>query len=274
MATSFRTLRKFMGPKWLVDDDDESTLIGYSLDLLKDAFLERLELGHLASYPQQDPQGTPGPSDALAALGRDRRCVRGLFETETEWAARMIRARIDDRKRQGNPWMLLQKLAEYLGPLPSFRTVDDRGNWFSRAAGSAGGTESVLLKQENWDWSGDPVGERWSRFWVIIYPNALWSENPDDWGANTWGADGWGESEETWGSTATPVQVATTRALVADWMPAGTRCVNIIIALDPASFDPATPEPDGLWEQWSKNVGGVQVPARLSTARYWDGVTR
>jgi len=271
MATPrFRLLRKFLAPRWLTEEEGE--LVGYSLDIVLDAWVTRLMLGLLARFPQNGPNGETAPTDALAAIGRDRRVVKGLFETEAEYAAREL-LWLDDRVRQGNPFMLMQKLAEYLGPLPSYRTVDARGNWYSRAAD---GTETSLLKQENWDWSGEPIGERWARFWVIIYPNGLWSEYPFDWGDTA--GPGWGEGAETtgltWGSTAPAEHVNTTRAIVADWMPAGTRCVNIIIAFDAASFDPTAPEPDGLWEHWSKNVAGVQVPARLDTARYWDGVTR
>lgn len=258
---TFRAIRKRLAPRWLTEGDGE--LVGYALDRMRDGFVQRTLMGLLARFPEA------APADALEALGRDRRVVRGLSETDAAYAARLLRW-LDDRKRAGNPFALLQKLAEYTGPLPSFRTVDARGNWYSR---TSAGVESVLLKQENWDWSGEPVGERWSRFWVIIYPNGLWTGTADDWGAVT-GPD-WGDPVDnafTWGSTATHDQVATVRGIISDWKPAGTRCVNIILALDPASFSPAAPEPDGLWERWSKNVGGVQVPARLSTARYWDGV--
>jgi hypothetical protein len=166
----------------------------------------------------------------------------------------------------------MRKLSEYTGAGCKFRTVDVRGNWYTR---DVDGTESALLKQDNWDWdsgSRDDGASRWSRFWVIIYPPAsLWVADSQVWGGP---AEAWGDSSlgHTWGSTATPEQVQTIRFLVDDWKPAHTRCVNIIVAFDPDSFDPASPEPDGLWERWSKNVGGVQVPARLDTARYWDGV--
>lgn len=264
----FRLLRKFLAPRWLTEEEGE--LVGYSLDIVADAFVDRLLRGLLARFPQNGPNGEPGPTDALTALGRDRRVVRGLSDDDAAYAVRLL-SWLEDRQRAGNPFMLMQKIAEYLGPLPSFRTVDARGNWYSRAAD---GTESALLKQENWDWSGEAIGERWSRFWVIVYPNGLWSANTEDWGTDTWGAPGWGEATETWGTTAPREHVETVRAIVADWMPAGTRCINIIIALDPSSFDPTAPEPDGLWEGYSKNVGGVQVPSRLATARYWQGVTR
>jgi hypothetical protein len=266
MASTFRATRYLTAPRWLTDG--EGGVVGYALDLIKDALAERLYQGLMVRFPQQDPDGTPAADDALTIMGRERRVVRGLSETSTEYAVR-LKSWLDDRRLAGTPYMLMQKLAEYLGPLASFRTVDDRGNWYSR---SALGVETALLKQENWDWSGDPVGERWSRFWVIIYPNGVWADSDQEWGDV--GNQDWGDVGHTWGTTATEEHVRTVRSIVADWMTDGTRCINIIIALDPASFDPSSPEPDGLWERWSKNVAGVQVPARLSTARYWDGVTR
>jgi hypothetical protein len=262
---NFRQTRRFMGPRWLLDD--EGGLLGYALDTLKDAFVERLRLGLMARLPQNDPNGlTTAPDDALSAMGRDRRVVKGLTETSQSYARR-LRLWLDDRKRAGNPFALMQKLAEYTGPLPSFRTVDVRGNWYSRAAD---GTETALLNTGNWNWDNDLSGTRWSRFWVIIYPNGLWDIARKNWGDVT--GPGWGGSPLTIGMTATPEEVDTIQFIVGDWKPAGTRCVNIIAAFDPASFNPASPEPDGTWGTWGKLVGGVKVPSRLATARYLDGV--
>ncbi len=269
MSTSFRLLRKYLGPSWLTREED-SELVGYSLDIVKDAFVRRLELGHFARLPQQEPTGQiVAPSDALAAMGRDRRVVRGINESAQTYALR-LRRWLDDRRTCGSAYALMKKLAEYCGPLPAFRTVDARGNWYHRAAD---GTESYLLDQGNWNWDNRPTDAggnlRWSRFWIIIYPNGLWLPYPNDWG-DTSGQD-WGASSNTWGSTATHDQIDTIRGIVSDWKPAGTRCVKIILAFDGASFAPTAPEPDGTWEFHSKNIAGVQVPARLSTARYLDG---
>lgn len=261
---TFRTLRRFLGPGWLVADDGESELVGYALDIVKDAWLQRLYLGHLARFPSAAATDELGSDEALAAHGRNRRVVRGLSESKADYAVRLLRW-LDDRRHAGSAFMLMQKLAEWTGSGPAFRTVDARGNWYSRAAD---GTESVLLAQGNWDWDGLAVGRRWSRFWVIIYPNGLWSETADEYAEGT----DWGEAGKTWGTTATPEQVATVRALVEEWKPKHARCVNIILAFDSNSFDPTAPEPDGLWSTWSKTVDGVRVPSRLSTARYWGGV--
>ena len=262
----FRTSRQFMGPPWLVSNG-ESQLVGYTLDTLKDQLTERTRQSLLARFPQQDPYGTPASDDALAAIGRDRRIVRGINESSASYAARLL-LWLDTWNTAGNPITLLKQLAAYCGPLPNFRTVDVRGNWYSLT----GGVPSVSLNQGNWDWDGNPLAlTYWSRFWIIIYPNGLWSTG------STWG-DGskWGDGR-TWGSTATLDQVQTIRGIVRDWKPAGTTCVNIILAFDNSSFNPATARdgaglPDGTWGNWGKTVNGQNVPARLSTARYWDGV--
>lgn len=267
MAGGFRDKRKFLGPSWLVSEGD-SLLVGYVVDLLKDAFVERLRQGLLARFPQNDPSGaTTPPDDALAAMGRDRRIIRGLNELAPTYARRLVRW-LDDWQTAGNPFALMNQLAGYTGPGPAFRTVDVRGNWFSL---NADGSRSVSINQANWDWDSAPDAlTRWSRFWVVIYPNGLWTRGSKYGDGHKWG-DG-----RTWGSTASTSDVASIRGIVADWKPAGTRCVNVILAFDNTSFNPATTRdgaglPNGTWGKWGKVVGGVYVPVRLSTACYWDG---
>jgi hypothetical protein len=57
---------------------------------------------------------------------------------------------------------------------------------------------------------------------------------------------------------------------------AGSRCVGVIVAFDPTSFDPTSllgdpGMPDGTWDSPSRNDAGTQVPNRLGTAIYWSG---
>ncbi len=259
--SSFRQIRKALAPRWLTTG--EGGLLGYALDIVKDAFMERARLAHLYRFPQQDGNGTPGVPDALNAMGRDRRVVRGIDETDTTYAARLPEWLID-RRRAGNPYVLMKQLAAYCGDEGcSFRTVDNSGNWYSR---SSSGTETASLNTGNWNWDGD--ADSWARFWVIIYPGTRWPSSGQTWGS----AGTWGNATSTWGSTTiTAEQVVTLRSIVADWKPAGTSCEKIIIALDPASFSPSAPEPDGLWAKSYKYVGGIAVPSRLTTAIYLDG---
>lgn len=258
----FRTRNKQFGPPWLVDDGEESTLIQYSLDLVLDAALQRTYLGLLAKLP--DTAAELGISGALEGIGRDRRILRGLGPEAAATYATRLKAWLPDAKKRGSPFALLKVLQQFIGGGSSMRTVDARGNWFSR---SAAGVETYTLNTGNWNWDSTvPSSPQWARFWVIIYPGTRWSHSA------TWGSGQlWGDTEKTWGTTATPSEVAQTRGIVADWKPAGTRCVNIIIAFDAASFSPTAPEPDGKWGKPHKMVGGVWVPSRLTTADYWDG---
>lgn len=249
---NFRKLWAKLVPRWLSDGD--GGLIGYTLALLHDASAERLRLGHLARFPQQGPDGTPGPPDALAALGRDRGVVRGIDETDRSYAYRLTQWLVDARTR-GTAFTLMKTLAAYVdwdgSKGASFRVVDNRGNWFSRAAD---GTQTSSLNTGNWDWDGDT--SKWGRFWVIVYPATRWVDTGEDWGDDVWAGS-------TWGSTSiSEVETRTIQALVAEWSPLHARCETIVLALDAASFDPTTPEPDGSWATWSN---------RLTTARYLDG---
>ncbi len=238
--SSFRTVRKFLGPRWLTEGEGE--LIGFSLDAVKDAWLERLRLGHLAGFPQQDANGTPGPTDALDALGRDQGVLRGIDETDTSYAYRLTQWLVDARTR-GTAFTLMKQLAAYCDYDSthgcSFRVVDNSGNWFSRAAD---GTETSSLATGNWDWDGDTAS--WARFWVIIYPGTRWADN-----GGTWGDYGdWGDATGTWGSTTiTEEQTKTLQA--------------------------SSPEPDGSWGKPYKYTGGIAVASRLATALYLDGTS-
>lgn len=264
MSANFSNTWRARGPRWLVDDGGEASMLSASLALMLDLYVRRLEIGLMARLP--DGAVLEGVEGALAAIGRDRRTLRGLGpESDSSYATR-LKSAFTDAKKRGSAFALLKKLQEFVGGGSSFRTVDARGNWFSR---SAAGVESYTLNTGNWNWDSTvPSSPQWSRFWVIIYPGTRWSHAP------TWGSgEVWGATEKTWGTTATPSEVAQVRQIVSEWKPAGTRCVNIIIAFDPASFDPSTPEPDGKWGKPHKNVGGVWVPSRLTTANYWEGTS-
>ena len=231
--------------------------MGYTLDLIRDAFVERVRLGHLVRFPQQDQYGTPGPLDAAVALGRDQRVVRGIGETQTAYAARLKQWLIE-RRTAGNPYTLMRQLAAYVGTTNgvSFRTVDVNGNWYAR---DASGVETSSLALGNWNWDGDTAA--WSRFWVIIYPGTLWAAE------DVWGVGVWGDTSGTLGATVTPEEAATLRSIVEDWKPGGT-IGEIILAFDVSSFDPTAPEPDGTWGRWYRYDAGTAIAARLSTARY------
>lgn len=257
----FRNLFYHLAPRWLVEGEGEQ--VWYSLTATMDIWTERLRQGLYARFPEF------APDDALSALGRDRRIVRGRNESAESYARRLLRF-LDDHRVRGNPFALMDQLRAYIGKNVRIRTVDARGNWFTR---NADGTRSFALAKGNWDWDGSPATS-WSRFWVIVYSVAGDLEAP--WGRIYWGDPlEWGASGLTWGSTATYDEVRAIRSIVRDWKPQGTRCKNIIIVLDDAAaFDPTDPPgaplPDGTWGRYGlDNI----TAARDSRAIYWRGTS-
>lgn len=258
----FRRIFKTLLPSWLTTGEGE--LVLYSLGVIKDAFAERALQGLYARYPSYAPE------DALPYIGRDRKIVRGIGEPVESYRARLL-PWLDLHAVRGNPFSLMEQLAAYCQVNVRIRTVDRRGNWFTR---DRDGTESWQLDTGNWNWDTVPASPDWSRFWVIIYPT-LGGEpwqimtgvvgDPDLWGS------GLGSPNVTVGTTAKPEHVQNVKNIVREWQPDGTRCEWIIIAFDDASFDPASPEPDGTWGNWGTPSGGNLVRSRLSTARYWSG---
>ncbi len=238
--------------------------IGLPLDMIAEATKEAL----LARFPQWCVE------DALAYHGRDRGIRRGVSEPSASYRARLL-LWIEAWKAAGAGRSILDQIAGFLTPHQTrIRLWTQVGVVYER---SAAGVFTVTRLPGLWNWDG--LGASlWARFWIIIdsFDGVPWSRD------GTWG-DGevWGSSAtSTWGSTATIAQVQTIRAIVDDWKPAAAVCKNIIVSFDDPSFeyDPmtsttSTPFPDdGTWAHWSKNVGGVQVPARSGGAIYWDGV--
>jgi hypothetical protein len=149
-------------PSWL--SKGEGGLVGASLMQQVEDFRVRTKLALVARFPEY--AAVYCDDAALAAIGRDRRIVRGINEPAAAYAARLVRA-FDDHRTRGNPFALLRQIRAYLQAPCVVRTVDRRGNWFSIAAD---GTETTNMATGNWDWDGRAASPEWARFWVIIFP--------------------------------------------------------------------------------------------------------
>jgi hypothetical protein len=265
---SFReTLRRYV-PPWLSDRPQSGKTVGfrylYCLVAPLDASVEFAIQGLQARYPGI---GTP---TALPYIGRDRRIIRGFAENDASFSKRLLTWR-EDWKTAGHAFSLLRQVKGYLTPHPiKLRSVDNAGNLYTLNAD--GTTELVQTQPSNWNW--DVENAFWSRFWLILYPPpSLW-DPMFPWGnAAQWGG-AWGAANVTWGTTATPEQIASIKAVIRQWKPAHANCVCVVVAFDPASFNPTMPPgaplPDGTWGKWHKLVGGIARKARLATARYWE----
>lgn len=234
-------------------------LIGLPLDMIAEAAKQAT----LARFPSYCPE------DTLPLHGRDRGIRRGPLENVAAYRTRLL-LWLDAWRSAGVGRGLLDQLAGYLSPQTCrVRIWTQIGVIYTREADGTFAISRATRGLFNWDGQTS----LWARFWLIIdsIGGVPWSRD------GTWG-DGevWGEGVGlTWGSTATIDQVETIRAIIADWKPAQSVCKNIIISFDASAFAPtdaSPPLPDGSWGHWSKNVSGVQVPARDDRAIYWGGV--
>lgn len=243
----------------------------YVWALMFDATIQVALEAMIARFPGE------GTVTALPLHAKNRQLLRGRQETADAFIQRLISWRTA-HKRKGNPYEIARQVRHYCYPhKPRIRVVNSNGTWYTLNPDDT--VERVkTLPSKNWDWDGNDalVG----RIWVIIYPTPeMGWENTPDWGT---GVAGWGEGDAGWGANIHSEIVDDIRQIIAGlpsepmlgWKSATAVLVNVIVAFDDADFDPADanpPNPDGQWGQWSKIVGGVEVPARITNALYWRG---
>lgn len=253
-----------LAPRWLREEWGAKYL--YTLGLMLDIATEAARQGVKARFPKL------APDDALPLIAHDRGIVLGFDEPRKGSEARLRTAVTDSKVAGGYRALLRQVRGYYATHAIRCGVVTNRGTWHTWDENDV---YTVTKLAGNWDWDGSPGGKPWwGRWWLIIWP--LDVNLIDDEGEFNDSLDDVFGDGGTIGTTASPSMVATIREIVREWWPQGTSCSEIIIALDPESFDysapPGAPLPDGTWREWAVDDGtGVLRPMRLDTARYWDG---
>lgn len=243
---AFRKLFYSLAPEWLTSGEGESVL--YSLHFMVDLWLERARQGVLARFPEH------APDDALPLISRDRKIIRGLNETRASFTMRLIKW-LDSHRIAGNPFSLLEQIRAYLQADVKVCTVDHTGNWYTI---EANGAWSYSPATATWNWD-TASASNWSRFWVIIYAENLWTSATYDNGSAY-------DSRRAWGLSATPDEVDGLRSIIRQWKPAHAKCECIIATLDDSLF-PVGTQLDGKWGRYSSQTD-PRTPARSSLARY------
>ena len=245
----------------------------YAIGLHLDAMVDWASAAVHARFPTWCATNMP---DALVVHGQDRGIRRGFAESLVAWAARLAMW-WPTRRQRGSLYAMMDQLAGYMsGYSVKMRAVNLNGAWMTRNAD--GSREYHRASPSNWLW--DVFTAQWSRYWIIVYPPSnLWVER-GSWGDNagkTW-AD-MGANGGTFDTTITTDQVDTIRDIVSEWNPPHARCLWVILATDPASFDPpAPPDSAGLpgnttpWTDWGLEQGGHYQAIRLQTAHYMIGM--
>jgi hypothetical protein len=282
--------------------------LAFTVAAVFDALIEGVEDGAYADMPgQTDEPGSNGmfefsSTDALPAIARDRRMFVGLAERPENTAAH-LRDWYAVHRRAATAVGLLNELAAILSPNPPrLRLVNPWGTWWTRepdgtfklqnhqAAGFTTTPDGVFTHNQTfaalWDWDsislpstpdkGDP-----GRVWIVVYApcNLPYLKGTE----GTWG-DGkskYGDPDGVIGTSATTPHVELVRAVANEFRTAGIKLSHIIIAYDPASFDPAFAAghvgmPAGHWGHHSRRtvtIAGrrIRSRARNATARYYRG---
>lgn len=230
----FRTAWKFLTPGWLQRDQGERIL--YSLGLIVDAFAEAAVQSARLMLP------SVAPSDALPLIAEDRGLLRGLFEPEASFRARLGAWRYPLGHRvRGSALALLEQVAATMRGT-AWTTIDQRGTRYDRGVTPA-------QRGVAWNWDGASLLPNWARYWVVVKSTgAPWP---------TFDAGAWGptvdadSSVSLAGSGVHPGEIAAVRTLTApgslSWTPAGRRAIYLVIYFAGQVF----PAPDGTWGEWA-----------------------
>jgi hypothetical protein len=220
-------------------------------------------------------QTRPGTAfvDALSLIAADRGIKKYPTEPIASWRARLQRWR-QIKRHAGSHYGQMINLQPYFlpGAVPTIRIVHQSGDgahatWHTLAPD---GTYSVYRPlNSNWNWDTNPGA--WSRFWVIIYVNGIGSD-----GAKYGDGTVFGDGVTVYGGHLDSAQIADIVSIIIDSKAAHSALWGVILATDPASFDPTTTaqvQPDGSTtlpiSNWGSTINPVTgLPSRLDTARF------
>jgi hypothetical protein len=259
-------------PSWLSDNFPSLPSYGYRLLFIcatfVDSEIDRMLQGSLA----KDGRGSP---TALKYIGQARGVVRGRYDTDEEFFAK-LRTWIDRNKERGQQRRLAREIWEYLGDDGSGASrvrVVNRAGWWVTIDEAGDLTET----QADWDWDSVSHPERsdvdepwWSDLWIVIYPS--WTFRAGDLGDLT-GADGFAI-----GHMAPDVEIDALKILFREWK-AAHECIRCVIwTTDDTLFDPDDPMtcPDGTWGGWGGTGSGSRVASGrdYTNCRFWEPGSR
>ena len=225
--------------------------------LLADMVIHALIEGIESAWPGY---GTP---TSLAQSGATRDVVRGLSDTNEEYAER-LRLWLDRASRRGSDEAIVRSLHDYLLGRPMVRIVDRRGHWTEiDAAGN------LRTFDAPWDWDSishpGNAAARPTDVWVIVYGAAYPKYT-------SW-LDPTRSMTKALGHGAPSAEVDAAIVELKKAKPAHNWIRCVIWVDTPAELNPelGVGVPDGRWGNWGKDhVSGARVPARNTNFRYWE----
>lgn len=268
-TTRFRDALRAIVPWWLSDRPSSGKVTGFrflwSMIAPLDVLAQRAVEAILTRIP--------GYSDATALpiLGRSRLMIRGIGETDAEYAARLA-TWIDKARLKGSQEGIARAIHEFFEGRPKVRVVNRAGQWFTI---NADGTTET--HNEPWDWDSVSHPERaswWSDQWVIVYVGDVARWQPGSIGstidAALWLAQR--EGNIFW-CGATLAEADAILGELAATKSAHSRIRAVIFTADPDRYDPEDSGtcPDGTWGAWGNmNNTHRQRGSRPTDDQIWE----
>ncbi len=212
--------------------------------------------------------GTP---TALALIGASRGLIRGIGETNAQYAAYLNQWRALQADK-GGMRSLAKAIAHYCGNVKV--VVVNRGGTVVTVAATTGAvtTQHAGDYAVPWNWDGVSNPEKaghWSELWVLVF-SPPWAKR------GAWGDVGlkWGADALGFGHLSNHVDHDAIRLLVAEWKRASSRVNCVVFVYAAALFDFTTPAymPDGTFGKWSRPSASnpkERVGSRFTDCRYW-----
>lgn len=234
---TYRDLILAIVPPWLKRSNGAKLLYTFGLHI--DILVEMVRVAVLHRFP-----GGTLYEKSLAILGRDRKIIRGLYETANSYRAR-LRSWISTHKRRGSPVELLNQVQAHYAPNPTPLILTSYlGRTYTMAADgsyviSQGVSPPDYITAQGVDYWGDPGywgdggywGEgssQWARLWLEF--DRTGEEIGED---GTWGSGSavWGDGG-IWGRDLDPAEVIDYRVVPSEWKAAHINPFWIVLRND------------------------------------------
>lgn len=238
-----------------------------ALGVTLDDGLETLLAGLRQAYPFSAWE------EYLTVIGADRGIRRYPGEPADSYRTRLAQWRQIKRHAGSHYGEMINIQPIFLpGALPRLRIVHQDGNAASatwHTLNPDGTYEYFRAIPSNWNW--DDIPAWWSRFWLIIDVSGL-PTNGALWDDGTT----WDDGATVWDGYLNSTIRDNLIAMINDTKAAHSVLWGIILATDPASFDPASvavTDPDGFTTlpagNWASAIDPVTgLPSRLPTALF------
>jgi hypothetical protein len=218
---TFRDTLEGIVPAWLKGPIGIRYLYGHSvvLDAFGDALISGVQTRFPGYYSDQ----------SLPTIGKERRILRGIFESDTNYAARLITWLTEHAHRGSARAMLVQLYLHYLPNTFPIRLIARNGLVYEMA------TDGTITRYVITGWDPDVTPERWATWWLLYFT-------------------------DTWGPTVSDVEISDIRAIPTAWNAAHAIGNIMVFPTGSEMFDGFAPDTFDSGTAFDGAAGPIYIP--------------